>query len=326
MSKSKLKTIYKNLGIIENVEEDNKLINLLKIPKKDNKINTPSINTNVEGISHQIDLLFLPHDNHFKYLLVAVDLASHKVDAEPLRNKDSETTKTALLKIYSRDFLKLPKYIEVDDGTEFKGDFKNYFEKLVRIKTKLVGRSRQQAVVEYMNSLISKIIQMNQLANETHSKQSDIKWKKVLPAIIEQINEQFNKPIIKKSVGEPRCSGSSCKLIPVDTKVRVALDKPKDYLTNRKLHGKFRIGDPRWENKIRTVEMSNLKPDQVPLYQISGIKGAMYTKNQLQIVKDDEKNTLNREDKIPQPKKKLVSKKVIDSNPYKKSYANSKKR
>jgi hypothetical protein len=72
------------------------------------------------------------------------------------------------------------------------------------------------------------------------------------------------------------------------TKVRVVLDKPKDYVTDKSLHGKFRTGDPRWENQIRKVEQFLLYSLEIHLYT-RYLVFITYTKNQLQVVPENEK-------------------------------------
>ena len=128
-----------------------------------------------DGI-HQVDMLFLPDDNGYKYALVAVELATFHMDAEPLKQKDSETAKKALLKMYKIKYLNLPKRIEVDDGTEFKATFKHYFDRIIKVRTKKPGRHRQQSVVECMNHIIGKILNRIMLTEEIHTDQVSTEW------------------------------------------------------------------------------------------------------------------------------------------------------
>ena len=120
-------------------KEDNIINNLLKVPPKDQGINMPKTQNPTRDGIHQVDILFLPDDNSYEYALVAVDLATFHMDAEPLKHKDSETAKRTLLKISKRKNLNLPKQIEVDDGTEFKDAFKLYFDGIIKVRTKKPG-------------------------------------------------------------------------------------------------------------------------------------------------------------------------------------------
>jgi hypothetical protein len=87
---------------------------------------------------------------------------------------------------------------------------------------------------------------------------------------------------------EPRCAGDACKILSKGTKVRAILDEPRSAATGRKLHGKFRAGDIRWDPITREIEQVVIKPGQPPLYYVSGIDNAAYTKAQLQPIPADE--------------------------------------
>lgn len=306
MKVKKLDNIYKKLKIIGNDNENSLILNLLKVPKKDSKINTPTTNgTTTKNVSHQVDLLFLPYDENNKYLLVCVDVATHTVDAFPLKTKNAETVKDALEKIYKGKYLKRPKYLEVDDGSEFKGAFKSFYEKNdVKMVVKLPGRSRQQSVVEYMNGLISSIIQRYQIAQELHSGVPFVKWVHLIKPIIQELNKNFQKET-KETIEEAgRCEGPSCALLNIGEPVRVILDKPQDFTTKKRLNGSFRIGDIRWNPEIKTIKNVQLEPNQPAMYEIKGLPKVRYTKNQLQKVNSNEvlppvhKDTLFKFEKI----------------------------
>ena len=69
---------------------------IMKFPPRDKENNAPKFYTIDKDIIHQADLLFLPNDKGFKYLLVVVDIGSRHVDAQPIRKKDVQVVKTAL--------------------------------------------------------------------------------------------------------------------------------------------------------------------------------------------------------------------------------------
>ena len=82
-----------------------------------------------EGATAQADTLFLPNDNGFKYCLVVVDIASRKMDCEPMKTKSAEETKKAFQKILKRKILKEPHRLEV---LSLRGHFiKPYIMRLV---------------------------------------------------------------------------------------------------------------------------------------------------------------------------------------------------
>ena len=117
--------IYQQLGILANRHDNNLVNNLTEVPKKEKNYATPHTTANVKYATMQADLLFLPEDDGYKYLLVVVDVATRLTDAEPLKNKEAKTVCNATKKIFRRKILQTPLRLEVDAGTEFKGDFKS---------------------------------------------------------------------------------------------------------------------------------------------------------------------------------------------------------
>ena len=60
----------------------------------------------------------------FEYFLVVVELACHRIDGEPLKNKEVGTVLRAFRRIYKRGHIIPPTYrLEVDNGTEFNNEF-----------------------------------------------------------------------------------------------------------------------------------------------------------------------------------------------------------
>src|SRR5207244_1975213 len=82
-------------------------------------------------------------------------------------------------------------------------------------------------------------------------------------------------------------------LLPAGIRVRVKLDEPISVL-DKKLHGKFRTGDIRWDPEIQTIKKPILSPDQSSTYLLNdphgrlGVSRCVYTRKQLQIVPDNE--------------------------------------
>lgn len=267
---------------------------LMTVPKNDTKVNMPSRDSRfiTPGYTHQADLLVLPKDeNGSTMALVVVDLGSRLCDAEPLKQKTQAEVLSAFKKIYSR-VLKMPKaLLQVDGGTEFKGPVANWFnQNKVMIRTGLPGRHRQQATVEAYNALISRAIFHHQYQTELKKKRRDNNWVKILPEIIAIINEHMKEEVkqtkeLKIDDLWTRCEKKACELLPVGTLVYIAYDEPRDILTGKKLHGKFRATDIRWDRRIRKISGVILHPGQPPLYKVTNKKGVLYTRNQLQLVK-----------------------------------------
>jgi hypothetical protein len=262
----------------------------------------PSFSEVAPDLVQQADLLFLPDDNGYKYALVVVDNGSRMTDAEPLKNKDNNSIIDAFKKIYNRGILKIPRRLEVDSGSEFKGNVEKFFtDKDVVVRYAQPGRHRQQAIVERKNQSIGTSLFKRMYAQEMLTGEADTQWVKDLPVMIKALNINSAKRVPPKTPDEPICKGDACNLLEEGQKVRVALDQPREFLSQKKLHGRFRATDIRWDPKIRKIEELKLIPGRPPMYKIEGKEHVNYTKNQLQ--------------PIPEKEEAPPGKKVIRGNP-----------
>ena len=226
---------YKDFGLTKVKDkkwlEKQELYNLYKKPRKDNYANTAHFNqTYSPNVTHQADLLFLPNDDGYRYALVVTDIATKLSDAEPLKSKNSSEVKSAFEKIYKRNILKMPEFITMDSGSEFKGDVNKYFiDNNVTIKYGKPGRHNQLAMVERTNQYLAKIIFMRMQSQEILTGQQSKEWVDDLPKYIKAINKKrgVNPP---EPSFESTCSGDSCTLFKLGTKVRAILDTPIDYV------------------------------------------------------------------------------------------------
>ena len=315
------------------IEKGTVVESLQKRPGRD--LDKPHLFTAKKDVIHQADLIYLPSDDGHRYALVVVDTATRLTDAEPLKftnrkqGRSAKLTLDAFKRIYGRKkkdrILELPSLMMmVGGGGEFSKDVLKYFtDRKVVVRKGKSGRSRQQAMVESHNGLISKLISRRQAEQEMVTGEPSREWVADLPLAIEAINEGFSedergtKPLKDTDLpggDSPVCKASSCDLIPKGTKARAIADKPIDIATGKKLAGGFRAGDARWEPSIRTVTQQILKPGSPPLYRLSGRKGVAYTKAQLQIVSKDEKQSSDAAqdkfiiDKLLPEKKKINGK------------------
>jgi hypothetical protein len=283
----------------EVVDTHNKINNLMKIPKKDKGRDIDYYEYTKENGTHQVDVLYMPNDDGFKYILSVVDTSSRLMDGRALKTLTMKDIIEKLKDIYNGDYLEQPDKIQGDkefDNEQFKNAFKN---SIVRI-TK-VGRHKQQGFVENRNYLLGRILHKRMNSEEIynndfagHNDHYSKSWVKYLPRIIEVINKKFyRKRPVEKDINKPvvfntKTNGKILTILKPDTKVRVILEEPRD-TKDKKLHGRFRASDLRYENKIRTIENIILKPMHPPRYKISGIDNIYYSKNELQEVKDDER-------------------------------------
>jgi len=85
--------IYKAL----NISNDSIILDLLRKPGDKKQLHHRAYD---EGATQQADLLFLPNDNGYKYALVCVDVATRKIDAQPIKDKKPETVMKAIKKLW----------------------------------------------------------------------------------------------------------------------------------------------------------------------------------------------------------------------------------
>lgn len=297
-----LRDFYKSY-ISKNVDKNelNKelLYNLYKTPKRDKGLDAPHQTNDVENAVHQMDLLYLPDDAGRKYSLVVVDLATRKTDAEPMMDKKPQNVVEALKAIYNRRILKPPKIMEVDAGSEFKGALSNYLKsKNIFMRVKKKARHRAQASVEQRNQVIGKALHMSEAAQEILTGRTSKKWVRTLPSVIRRVNEMLTKEV-KPINGIPQIpKGKNSELLKEGTKVRIILEHPKEIPTGKKLHGNFRKSDIRWEREPTKIKQILFQPQQPIMYLVESDPTTAYTRNQLQVVPQNERlpprSVLNR--------------------------------
>lgn len=293
------------------------LDNLYKPIKKNKKQNKTHFYTYNKNIVHQADLLFLPHDEGYKYALVIVDLHDRTTNAYPLKSKQGSEIIEGFEKIYNGPYLKKPKRLLVDAGNEFKGDVKDWLTKnKIAIKTALPGRHSQQGIIENKNLVIGKALLKRQTAQELITGQPSTEWIDEIPKVIKALNVKSKSIKEKNNSNIPVCNGDACILLEIGDIVRVALDEPRAADSNKKLSGKFRASDLRWEIKPRKITNIFLNPGMPPLYQVERKPTVSYTKNQLQLVNPNEKppnnEYLNKKVKIEiKPKEEIKIKEKV---------------
>ena len=276
-----LKKIVKN---ILNGQDTKNLDSLFKQPKAEKKEDMPQFQVFKSNLIQQADLLHITHDKGYKYILVVVDDHSKKMDAEKLKEKKSNLVFKAFKNIYSRGILHMPKEIELDDGTEFKGEVKAYFdEHNVRTRYALPNRHRQQGLVERKNQILGTLIHKLQVHKELRTNKIHTEWISILPQLVEEINKHVPKPINEAVSEEPLSNKYNEHLLNIGDKVRIQLDHPID-TQGKRLHGEFRSTDLRWTPTTYSITQVLLKPGFPPMYLTNKTNEVSYTKEQLQKV------------------------------------------
>lgn len=272
------------------------LKSLYKKPVPENAKEMPVAQVFHKNVYQQADILYLPEDKEFKYLLVVVDLYDNSVDAEPVKDilsKDNDVLK-AFKAIYNRHprILNFPLILTLDSGSEFKQQsVKDYFEDNdVNVKYALPGRSRQLAYVERQNQRIGTILLKRMASQELITGQVSKEWVDDIKPLIKLLNERKKTPLTKEKSSDPIADKYSGELLKIGTKVRLLLDKPIDTVRGKRLIGDFRSGDIKWTTKVYKITEVLLKPGYPPLYLTDADDYVARTKNQLQKVskKDEE--------------------------------------
>ena len=153
---------YKYYGLSsasKKIKDKQEINNLFKIPKKEKRLDMPRFYNFEEDHTHMMDILYLPDDNGYKYCLVVMDIATNKIDAQPLKKIGSSDIVKGIKDIYKRKILNKPDKVITDSGGEFKGDFKEYLnDNKINLKTALPGRHRQVGPIEKKNQILGRIV------------------------------------------------------------------------------------------------------------------------------------------------------------------------
>ena len=249
---------------------------LLTKPRRDKKNLTKYPTTQyVKDFIHQLDILFMPYDEHNKerYALVCIDMSSRLIDAEPLKNKDSSSVVSGLKQIYKRKILKQPNQIDTDAGSEFKGAFHTYLmSNNIKHKVALPNRHSQVALAENANKRIAKPLFKRMLEEEILTGESSISWKDDLYDIVKEINKKTIIRNKKKKKSEKvekfMCNGDACNLLDIGAKVRHILDYPINFINKKRTGSQFRETDIRWSPDVHIITNILIKSNQPPLYVI----------------------------------------------------------
>ena len=278
------------------------LVQIHKKPDAKSKLFN-SYDVTVPNYRHEIDILYLPHDDGYKYLLVVVDVASRYICAKPLKEKSSSAVTEALKLIYtipiasnrlpnrSQDpataLVRLsnrfgpPIFLHSDQGSEFKGVFQKYLKDLgIRYIDHEVGS--HLPFVENANKEISKRIFRNQNDVEMETKKNNSDWIDIIDKVIYDLNHKYRKSIndypymaiLKEEVPQStmKFDESLCKMVhPIGTKVRRLLrsDEVLDIPTGKIKIERRRETDPKWSLEVYTVVDVRTFPDKLALHYIT---------------------------------------------------------
>jgi hypothetical protein len=246
----------------------------------------------IENYNMMADLMFLPTDKFgYKYALVVVDLADDSFDIQELKNKDANVVLKGLKKIFTRPYIKKPyASLTTDAGTEFRGVFQDYlFDESIYHKTTRVGRHQQLANIDNLIRQISSLIIGLSNKEEMKTGKDSKTWVKHLPIIRKKLNEirvkelpedfrDFDYPTINTRTNENKIIPQKYK---VGDYVYIKLDVPTN-VNGKKLSGKFREGDMRYDSNPRKVtRVLYYSGNVLHRYLVEGITNASYSDDQM---------------------------------------------
>jgi hypothetical protein len=108
---------------------------------------------------------------------------------------------------------------------------------------------------------------------ELKTGEPSLEWIGDFHDIVDAVDKKWRCDPSKMPLSLPRISTNDT-LLPEGTRVRVKLDEFISVL-GKKLHGKFRTGNIRWDPEIRTIKKLMLSPDQPPTYLLNGPHGKL---------------------------------------------------
>jgi hypothetical protein len=154
-------------------------------------------------------------------------------------------------------------------------------------------RHRQQSFAERAIQAIQEPLLKRITAQELKTGETSVEWSEDFHDIVRKVDENWQRDPPRIPEGPPKIDKNTV-LLPEGTRVRVKLCEPISVL-GKKLHGKFRTGDIRWDPEVRTIKKLILSPEQLPTYLLNGPHGRLgvsrcaYTKKELQIIPANEK-------------------------------------
>ena len=231
---------------------------------------------------HQADLLYLPHDGRFKYALTIVDVGTRYKAAFPLKTKTAKEVCEGFRVIYSGKPLNKPKFLQVDQGNEFRADVTKFMSG-VKIFRSLNKRS--VGVVERFNRTLAEKIFVHQYLKEIDSDERNTEWVGKLQPIIKELNNSYTRLI--------RMSPNQAIKIKNNIRQYPSQPKPKGYIPPKPLEindyvrylyeggesegdVKRRATDPIWSLKIYSIRL--IIDDY---YYLNGIKDRHFLREEL---------------------------------------------
>lgn len=291
-----------------------KLMGILFDPKKKSKVPVKYVSKNY--VEWEIDLITVPTDNGYKYILNCSDLYNRKIDAEPLESKTAEKVIKGITKILERKIISYPKKITCDRGKEFDNTkFKKWCENN-NIHLRFLGVNRHARSVESNNRLLVKYLfrEINKVQMTTGDIVTTNKWVDNLSGGVRHVNSKrkHKKKITENFIPDKPCK--DCFLFSHGDLVHYVHNYPVNNKEDSREIGDFRTEDIRFNihpKKIERVRIVNM----VPMYKLEGIDDRWFRNH-------DIKRAINKHDyrEILDPNKHVLEsikeKKVVGNKIY----------
>jgi hypothetical protein len=276
--------------IKKNSKANTELNQLYKKPVPESGINMPIAQVFKPNTYYQADVLYMPEDGDFAYMLVCVDMYDGSIDAEQIKEVNSKEVIKAFGEIFKRKYLEYPVFITLDKGKEFNTkEIVEYFKSAgVNVKYSLTGRSRQLANVERANQTIQTILFKRMASQELLTGEVSKEWVSDLKPLMEVLNKRKKKPLTQEINPLPLVDEYNGKLLQIGQKVRLKLDYPINNTNNARLNGTFRSSDIKWSPKVYKITEVLLKPGFPPMYLTDINDNVARNKNQLAKVRRNE--------------------------------------
>jgi hypothetical protein len=232
-------------------------------------------------------------------LFVICDLATNAFDIEPIKSKDAAVITKAMLKCFSREYVKQPyASIKTDGGSEFKSVFHKWlYDHDILHKVALADRHKSMSVVESLNKQLGRFIMgyLSQIEEKTGKISKN--WLPCVDIIRKQLNEiridkslpkditSYNYPIFDNTYFDSKTKSIKLK----DPKYKIgdmvyrAWDAPRDNFNKKQNTAAFRQGDVTFEKEPREIINIFYMSGSGPCYRyyLNGLKNVSYTEQEL---------------------------------------------
>ena len=228
----------------------------------------------------------------FRYILVVIDNFSRYMYVEAMTGKTAKKTANAMSKILEKveeEQGRRPRYVQADDGPEFKGDYAKLLSNLkIEKRRTLAGQPQSNGLVERANGKLKQIIFKNkEIFKGT--------WKSNLNRAVKVYNNYENRTTGFSPSDASKLTGADIKKLK-DNVAKTQKDENRsqgkaykvgDRVRLKKPKGKLdKMSTPNWSQDIYTIQKVIAgSGSKAPTYMIKGRPSDLrYTRNDVQVI------------------------------------------